>query len=202
MLELLLATLISISAGVREPRLVPDAPFDYELSYKIENTYKGFEGSFKHDYERENGQFFNDIKGELNYTKNFKIGDVDFPNHGIIVKEDYKQIASKDLYQFNSDIRYQFHGISLGYGMIWDLQDSYTFTPSIGLSKKIEIGNWQLDTENDLYFTDDITYQTEGSIVYNINDIVGLGMSGNYIKTLDNYDYAAKVILTIKLTSL
>ena len=62
MLEFLLATLISISAGVREPRLVSDAPFDYELSYKIENTYKGFEGSFKHDYEREDGQFFNDIR--------------------------------------------------------------------------------------------------------------------------------------------
>ena len=40
MWEILLATVISLSAGVRQPRQVPTAPFDYELSYKIENQYK------------------------------------------------------------------------------------------------------------------------------------------------------------------
>ena len=198
MLEFLLATLISFSAGVREPRQNLQADFDYEFSYKIENVYKGFEGSFKQDYERENGKLFNDIRGELNYIKNFKIGIVELPNHGIILKEDYKQIASKDLYQFNSDIRYQFHGISIGYGMIWDLKDQYIFTPSIGIAKKIKSGKWQMETENDLYFTDDITYQTEGKIVYDITDKIGVGVSGNYIETIDKYDYSAQMVLTLK----
>ena len=94
MWEIILATVISLSAGVREPRQVSTAPFDYELSYKIENQYKGLDISFKHDYEREDGDYFNDIRGELNYKKGI-----------IIIKEDFKQIASKDLYQFNSDIR-------------------------------------------------------------------------------------------------
>ena len=200
MLKFLLATIISLSTSVREPRQVSTAPFDYELSYKIENTYKGFEGSFQHDYEREDGDRYNDIKSELNYTKNLKIGNIHLPNHAIILKEDYKQITSKDLYQFNSDIRFQFHGISIGYGMIWDLKDKYIYTPSVGLTKKMTLGNWELETENDVYFTKDITYQTEGSVVYGITKNVGLGISGNYIKTLDNYDYSAKAVLTIKLT--
>tara|TARA_R110000751_G_scaffold127431_1_gene229514 strand:+ start:146 stop:754 length:609 start_codon:yes stop_codon:yes gene_type:complete len=200
MLKFLLATIISLSTSVREPRQVSTAPFDYELSYKIENTYKGFEGSFQHDYEREDGDRYNDIKSELNYTKNLKIGNIHLPNHAIIFKEDYKQITSKDLYQFNSDIRFQFHGISIGYGMIWDLKDKYIYTPSVGLTKKMTLGNWELETENDVYFTKDITYQTEGSVVYGITKNVGLGISGNYIKTLDNYDYSAKAVLTIKLT--
>ena len=200
MLKFLLATIISLSTSVREPRQVSTAPFDYELSYKIENIYKGFEGSFQHDYEREDGDRYNDIKSELNYTKNLKIGNVHLPNHAIILKEDYKQITSKDLYQFNSDIRFQFHGISIGYGMIWDLKDKYIYTPSVGLTKKMTLGNWELETENDVYFTKDITYQTEGSVVYGITKNVGLGILGNYIKTLDNYDYSAKAVLTIKLT--
>jgi len=200
MLKFLLATIISLSTSVREPRQVSTAPFDYELSYKIENTYKGFEGSFQHDYEREDGDRYNDIKSELNYTKNLKIGNIHLPNHAIILKEDYKQITSKDLYQFNSDIRFQFHGISIGYGMIWDLKDKYIYTPSVGLTKKMTLGNWELETENDVYFTKDITYQTEGSVIYGITKNVGLGISGNYIKTLDNYDYSAKAVLTIKLT--
>ena len=37
MWEILLATVVSLSAGVRQPRQVPTAPFDYELSYKLEN---------------------------------------------------------------------------------------------------------------------------------------------------------------------
>ena len=200
MLKFLLATIISLSASVREPRLVPSAPFDYELSYQIENTYKGFDGSFKHDYERQDGGRFNDITAELDYTINLKLKGKELPNQQIILKEDYNQITSKDIYQFNSDIRYQFYGISAGYGMVWDLKDNYTFTPSIGLSKTLTLGKWEMETENDVYFTDDITYQTEGQITYNASKNIGLGLSGNYIKTLDNYDYTAKVVLTIKLT--
>ena len=191
MIEFLLATLISFSAGVREPRQNHLADFDYELSYKIENSYKGFEGSFKHDYEREDGFMFNDIKGELNYTKNLKVG-------GILIKEDYKQITSKDLYQFNSDIRYQFHGISLGYGMIWDLEDKYIYTPSVGLSKKIKLGKWEMETENDLYFTEPRTYQMEGKVVYSITEYIGIGVSGNYIETIDAYDYSGRMVLTLR----
>ena len=85
MWDIFLATLITFSAGIRQPRQVPTAPFDYELSYKIENQYKGLDLSFRHDYEREDGDFFNDIRGELNYKKGL-----------IVIKEDYKQIASKD----------------------------------------------------------------------------------------------------------
>tara|TARA_R110000824_G_scaffold85108_2_gene211786 strand:+ start:779 stop:1384 length:606 start_codon:yes stop_codon:yes gene_type:complete len=200
MLKFLLATIISLSASVREPRQVPTAPFDYEFSYQIENTYKGFDGSLQHDYERQDGDRFNDITAELDYTVNLKRKGKELPNQQIILKEDYNQIASKDIYQFNSDIRYQFYGISAGYGMVWDLQDNYTFTPSIGLTKTIQLDKWELETENDVYFTKDITYQTEGQITYNVSKNVGLGISGNYIKTLDNYDYSAKVVLTIKLT--
>ena len=200
MLKFLLATIISLSASVREPRQVPTAPFDYELSYQIENTYKGFEGSFKHDYEREDGDKFNDITAELNYTQNIKFKGKELPNQQIILKEDYNQIASKDIYQFNSDIRYQFYGISAGYGFVWDLEDSYTFTPSVGFTKTLQVGKWQMETENDLNFTKDVTYQTESQLTYNVSKSIGVGLSGNYIKTLDNYDYSAKVVLTIKLT--
>ena len=200
MLKFLLATIISLSASVREPRQVPTAPFDYELSYQIENTYKGFDGSFKHDYEREDGDKFNDITAELNYTQNIKFKGKELQNQQIIFKEDYNQIASKDIYQFNSDIRYQFYGISAGYGLVWDLDDSYTFTPSVGFTKTLQVGKWQMETENDVYFTKDVTYQTESQLTYNVSKSIGVGLSGNYIKTLDNYDYSAKVVLTIKLT--
>ena len=140
MWEIFLATVISLSVGVREPRNVSNAPFDYELSYKLENNYNNLDISFKHDYEREDGDYYNDIRAELNYTKN-----------NIILKEDYKQIVSKDLYQFNSDIRYQWKGISLGYGFIWDLEDKYKYSPSAGYANKLTLGKWGLETENDLY---------------------------------------------------
>ena len=120
MWEILLATVVSLSAGVRQPRQVPTAPFDYELSYKIENQYKDLDLAFRHDYEREDGDFFNDIRGELNYKKG-----------GIIIKEDYKQIASKGLYQFNSDVRIKIGTFSAGYGIIWDLDDDVIFVSSI-----------------------------------------------------------------------
>ena len=57
MWEIFLATVITFSAGMRQPRQVPTAPFDYELSYKIENQYKGLDLSFRHDYEREEKDF-------------------------------------------------------------------------------------------------------------------------------------------------
>ena len=200
MLELLLATIISLSASVRDPQLVPSAPFDYEFSYQIENTYKGFNGSFKQDYERQDGDKFNDITADLNYTRNIKVNGKELPNHQLVIKEDYNQIASKEIYQFNSNIRYQFYGVSAGYGIVWDLQDSYTLSPSIGLTKTLTLGKWQLETDNDVYLTDEITYNTEGQITYTVSKNFGLGLSGTYIKTLVNYDYSAKVILTINFT--
>ena len=198
MLELFLASIISLSASVREPRQVPTAPFDYELSYKIETTYEDLDFSFKHDYEREDGQNFNDIRAELNYVFN-DIGGIAFPNHGILFKEDYKQIASKDLYQFNSDIRYEWRGLSLGYGMIWDLEEDYEIKPSAGFSKKIDLGRWKFETENDLYYTQPVTFQSEGKLSYNITNRTSIGLSANYIETLKAYDYSAKVVLTIKM---
>ena len=188
MLEYLLATLITFSASVREPRQIPDAPFDYELSYKIDNTYKGLDFSFKHDYEREDGQYFNDIRGELNYKKGL-----------IVIKEDYKQIASKDLYQFNSDVRINIKGFSAGYGVIWNLEDEVLFASSVGYSKKLESGKWKFETENDVYLTKPISYQIESSVLYKVSEQVGIGISGNYIEAISGMDYSAKMILTLKL---
>ena len=187
MWEIFLATLITFSAGIRQPRQVPTAPFDYELSYKIENQYKGLDLSFRHDYEREDGDFFNDIRGELNYKKGI-----------IVIKEDFKQIASKDLYQFNSDIRINIRGVSAGYGVIWDLDNEVLLVSSVGYSKKKKLDKWEFETENDLYFTKPLTYQIESRILYKLTDKVGIGLAGNYINLLDGYDYNAKAIITIK----
>ena len=198
MWEIFLATVLSLSVGVREPRNVSDAPFDYELSYKLENKYEDLDLSFKHDYEREDGEYFNDIRAELNYVFNNMRG-IEFPHHGILVKEDYKQIASKDLYQFNSDIRYQWRGLSFGYGMIWDLEEEYIIKPSAGFSKKLTLGKWKLETENDLYYTKPLTYQSEAKITYDITNKIGIGLLGNYIEALNGYDYSAKAVITIKL---
>ena len=188
MLEFLLATLITFSAGVREPRQIPDAPFDYELSYKIDNAYKGLDFSFKHDYEREDGSFFNDIRGELNYKKG-----------SIIIKEDYKQIASKGLYQFNSDVRIKIGTFSAGYGIIWDLDDDVIFVSSIGYSRKLSSGKWKFETENDLYFTDPMTYQMESVVSYELTDKASIGVSGNYIEAVEGKDYSARMVLILKL---
>ena len=188
MLEYLLATLITFSASVREPRQIPDAPFDYELSYKIENEYKGLDLSFRHDYEREDGQYFNDIRGELNYKKG-----------SIIIKEDYKQIASKGLYQFNSDVRITVGRFSAGYGIIWDLDDDVIFVSSIGYSRKLSSGKWKFETENDLYFTDPMTYQMESVVSYELTDKASIGVSGNYIEALEGKDYSARMVLILKL---
>ena len=187
MWEIFLATVISLSAGVREPRQISTAPFDYELSYKIENQYKGLDISFKHDYEREDGDYFNDIRGELNYEKGI-----------IVIKEDFKQIASKDLYQFNSDIRINIRGISAGYGIIWNLDNEVLLVSSLGYSKELEVKKWEFETENDLYFTKPLTYQIESKILYKLTDKIGIGLVGNYINLLDGYDYNAKAVITIK----
>ena len=187
MWEIFLATLITFSAGIRQPRQVPTAPFDYELSYKIENQYKGLDLSFRHDYEREDGDFFNDIRGELNYKKGI-----------IVIKEDFKQIASKDLYQFNSDIRINIRGVSAGYGVIWDLNDEVLLVSSVGYSKKKKLDKWEFETENDLYLTKPLTYQTESKILYNITDKIGVGLTGNYVNLLDGYDYSARAVITLK----
>ena len=187
MWEIFLATVISLSAGIREPRQVSTAPFDYELSYKIENQYKGLDISFKHDYEREDGDYFNDIRGELNYKKGI-----------VIIKEDFKQIASKDLYQFNSDVRINVRGVSAGYGIIWDLDNEVLLVSSLGYSKELKIKKWEFETENDLYFTKPLTYQIESKILYKLTDRIGIGAAGNYINLLDGYDYNAKAVITIK----
>ena len=187
MWEIILATIISLSVGVREPRQVATAPFDYELSYKIENQYKGLDISFKHDYEREDGDYFNDISGELNYEKGI-----------IVIKEDFKQIASKDLYQFNSDIRVNIRGVSAGYGIIWDLDNEVLLVSSLGYSKELKIKKWEFEPENDLYFTKPLTYQIESKILYKLTDKIGIGAAGNYINLLDGYDYNAKAVITIK----
>ena len=187
MWEIILATVISLSAGVREPRQVTTAPFDYELSYKIENQYKGLDISFKHDYEREDGDYFNDISGELNYEKGI-----------IVIKEDFKQIASKNLYQFNSDIRVNIRGVSAGYGVIWDLDNEVLLVSSLGYSKELKVKKWEFETENDLYLTKPLTYQIESKILYKLTDKIGIGAAGNYINLLDGYDYNAKAVITIK----
>ena len=187
MWEIILATIISLSVGVREPRQVATAPFDYELSYKIENQYKGLDLSFRHDYEREDGDFFNDIRGELNYKKGI-----------IVIKEDFKQIASKDLYQFNSDIRVNIRGVSAGYGVIWDLDNEVLLVSSVGYSKKKKLDKWEFETENDLYFTKPLTYQIESKVSYNITEKIGLGLTGNYVNLLDGYDYSARAVITLK----
>ena len=187
MWEIILATVISLSAGIREPRQVPTAPFDYELLYKIENQYKGLDISFKHDYEREDGDYFNDIRGELNYKKGI-----------IVIKEDFKQIASKDLYQFNSDIRVNIRGVSAGYGIIWDLDNEILLVSSLGYSKELKIKKWEFETENDLYFTKPLTYQIESKVSYNITEKIGLGLTGNYVNLLDGYDYSARAVITLK----
>ena len=64
--------------------------------------------------------------------------------------------------------------------------------------KKKTINKWELETENDLYFTKPLTYQTESRILYKITDKIGLGISGNYINLLEGYDYTARAVITIK----
>ena len=61
----------------------------------------------------------------------------------------------------------------------------------------INVGT-NLETENDLYYTKPLTYQIENKLKYNITNRIGIGLSGNYIETLNGYDYSAKALITIK----
>ena len=72
-------------------------------------------------------------------------------------------------------------------------------TIGIGYSKKKKIGNWEIETENDLYITNPITYQVESKITYNITNNIGVGIYGNYINLLNGHDYSARTVITIKL---
>ena len=198
MWEIILATVLSFSAGIRAPR-IENVPFDYELSYQIENRSDNVDFLFKHDYERENGFYFNDLRAKFNLNKSITLFGADPLNHKIILKEDFKQIQSKNLYQFNSDIRYQYKIVSLGYAYVDDLQGNRKFAPSIGIMKNIKKDKWELNTDNDLYVTNPMTYQADLQLTYNITNRIGVGFLGNYIQTIDNNDYAAKAIVTIKL---
>ena len=182
MWEILLASVLSLSAGVRAPQ-IDNVPNDFEFAYQIENDLF----MFKHDYERENGLYFNDLRGKINYEKNH-----------ILIKEDYKQITSKGLYTFNSDLRYTYKGFSAGGAFIWDLDKEKTITFSAGYINKIEKGKWEINTDSDIYYTQPLSYQTDLKTVYNINQQFGIGILGNYIQTTSNNDYATKIILTIK----
>ena len=85
--------------------------------------------------------------------------------------------------------------------MIWDLEEKYINSPSAGYSKKISLGKWKVETENDIYLTEPITYQTESTILYKITDKVGIGVLGNYLEALEGRDYSAKIVLTIRLNN-
>ena len=197
MWDIILATVLSFSVGIRAPR-IENVPFDYEFSYQIANRSDNVDFLFRHDYERENGFNFNDLRAKFNLNIPLIFG-ADSLNHKIILKEDFKQIQSKDLYQFNSDVRYQYKIISLGCAYVDDLHGNKNITPSIGIMKNIKKDKWELNTDNDLYFTVPITYQADLQITYNITNRIGVGFLGNYIQTIDNNDYAAKAIITVKL---
>ena len=51
MWEIILATVLSFSAGVRAPR-IENVPFDYELSYQIENRSDNVEGFTNNNYRK------------------------------------------------------------------------------------------------------------------------------------------------------
>lgn len=183
MWEIILASLLSLSAGVRAPQ-IDNVPADYEFSYQVENDLF----MFKHDFERENGLYFNDIRGKINYD-----------NNHLLIKEDFKQITSKNLYQFNSDIRYLFtKGISIGGAFIWDLDEYTKFTPSLGYTQKFKNKKLETNIDSDIYITQPLTYQLDFKTTYNITEKFGVGVLSNYIQTKDNNDYSAKIILTIK----
>ena len=183
MWEVILASLLSFSAGVRAPQ-INNVPSDFEFSYQIENDYF----MFKQDYERENGLYFNDIRGKFHYEKDH-----------ILIKEDFKQIKSKNLYQFNSDIRYIYKGFSVGGAYVWDLDEDHSFIPSLGYTNEIENEKWRIHIDSDVYVTEPLTYQTDFQATYKLNKKIGVGLLSNYIQTKTNNDYQAKIVLTIKL---
>jgi hypothetical protein len=186
MWEFLLATTLTFSASMRAPR-VEGVPFDYELAYMVENENENWDLEFRQDFERESGFNYHDIRGKINYDDGH-----------LLVKQDYKQIKSKDLFQFNSDVRYYYHNFSIGGAFIWDLEDFYRLRPSLGYNIDKSLGKWEIETDNDVYFTTPVTYQTDLATTYNINKHLKTGIVTNYIKTVNNFDYAAKWVLVIK----
>ena len=183
MWEILLASVLSLSAGIRAPQ-IDNVPNDFELAYQIENELF----MFKHDYERENGIIFNDIRGKINYEYKH-----------LLVKEDYQEITSKNLYIFTSDIRYAHKGLSAGGAYLWNINtEEAGLTFSAGYTEEITKGKWEINTDSDIYLTTPLSFQTDLKTSYNINQYFGIGILGNYIQTTDNNDYAAKIILTIK----
>jgi len=187
MWEFLLATTLTFSASMRAPR-VEMVPFDYELAYMLENENENWDLEFRQDYERESGFNYHDIRGKINYD-----------DGNLLVKQDYKQIKSKDLFQYNSDVRYYYKNFSLGAALIWDLEDFYVIRPSGGYNTDVKVGKWEIETDNDVYFTTPLTYQTDLTTTYNITKNVKTGIMSNYIKTVNNFDYSAKWVLVLKL---
>ena len=126
MWEIFLATIISLSVGVREPRNVSNAPFDYELSYKLENSYNnlttkyGLTISSFYDYSNfyknktllDKGENLNHIKLEGDFTLTEKKLDVTTPiylparlngEYKSLVHEDDTDIIKK-YYKYDPDI--------------------------------------------------------------------------------------------------
>ena len=198
MWEAILVSLLSFSVSMRAPK-VENVPFDYELSCQIENTTNRSDFLFKYDYERENGDYFNDLRAKFNYSRPIILFGVEFPNSSLLFKEDFKLIKSKDLHQFVSDLRYQSGGISIGGAFIWDLQDDYEFAPSVGVMKNIKIKKWEFKTDNDLYITKPLTYQSDLKTTFYISDKVGLSILNSYIKTKNSNDYSTRLTITVKL---
>ena len=187
MWELLLATTLTFSTSMRAPR-VESVPFDYELAYILENESEHWDLEFRQDYERESGFNYHDIRGKVNYD-----------DGRLLVKQDYKQIKSKELYQFNSDVRYYYKNFSLGGAFIWDLQDFYRLRPSMGYNTDVKVGKWEIETDNDVYFTYPLTFQTDLATTYKINKNLSTGVVTNYIQTIDNFDYSARWVFVVKL---
>ena len=79
-----------------------------------------------------------------------------------------------------------------------DLEDETIFASSLGYSKKLKYKKWEVETENDLYITNPLTYQVESKIIYNVTNNIGIGVSGNYVNLLNGYDYNARTVITIK----
>lgn len=187
MWEFLLATTLTLSASMRAPR-ADNLPYDYELAYQLDNESEHWDITFREDIEREGGYQYHDIRGKVNYD-----------NGALLVKQDYKQIASKELYQFNTDLRYNYEGFSVGGAFIWDLDQYYRLRPSLGYNIDKKWGKWEVETDNDVYFTSPMTYQTDLQTTYDINKYIQAGIVTNYIKTVDNNDYSAKFVMVFKL---
>ena len=188
MWEFLLATTLTLSASMRAPR-VEGIPYDYELAYQLDNESEHWDITFREDFERESGFNYHDIRAKVNYD-----------DDALLIKQDYKQIKSKELYQFNTDVRYTYKGFSLGGAFVWDLEQYYAFSPSLSYNIDKKIGKWEIETDNDMYMTTPITYQSDLQTTYEINKYTQLGIITNYIRTINKEDYSAKLVIIFKLS--